>query len=149
MKIIVDSNIVFSTLLNTKSTLGEIVFHSDDIFDFYSVEYMRIEIKKHWNKLLKISKLTDEQLEKSYNTVLTKISFINEELIPQTIWKESEKLVQGIDVDDVDFIALTKQLKGKLWTGDKALQTGFKSKGFKNVLTTDEILKLWIKKRKQ
>ncbi len=147
MKVIIDSNIVFSTLLNTESALGQIVFHSDGIFDFYSAQHMRTEIRKHWSKLLKISKLTDEELEKSYNTVLTKISFINEELIPHKIWEEAEKLVNGIDVDDIDFVALTKQLKGKLWTGDKHLYAGLKNKGFKNILTTNEILKLWIKKK--
>ena len=106
---------------------------------------MRTEIRKHWDKLKKLSKLTDEQLEESYYALLTKITFINEELIPQKIWEDSENILEGIDLDDADFVALTKYLKGKLWTGDKVLRDGLRDKGFKNVLTTFEILKLWMK----
>ena len=146
MKIIVDTNIIFSSLLKTHTTFGQIIFNSGGIFEFYSAQYMRIEIRNHWDKLKRISKLTDQQLEESYYTLLTKISFINEEIIPQKIWKNSEIIADGIDLDDTDFIALTRHLKGKLWTGDKTLRDGLKSKGFKNVLTTTEMLKLWTKK---
>lgn len=106
---------------------------------------MRTEIREHWDKLKKLSKLTEAELEESYYALLTKITFINEELIPQKFWVESEKLLEDIDLDDIDFVALTKYLKGKLWTGDKTLRDGLKDKGFKNVLTTFEILNLWMK----
>ena len=147
MKIVVDSNIIFSALLRTNSTFGQIIFNSEGIFEFYSAQYMRLEIRRHWSKLLKISKLTQQQLEESFYTLLTKITFINEGLISQKIWVDSEKLVDRIDLDDIDFVALTKHLKGKLWTGDNILRDGLKSRGFKNVLTTNEILKLWTKKK--
>jgi len=147
VKIIIDSNIVFSALLKTQTTFGQIIFNSDGIFEFYSSQRMRTEIHKHWDKLKKISKLNDQQLEESFYTLLTKVSFINEELIPQKTWEDSEKIVKGIDEDDIDFIALTKYLKGKLWTGDKILRDGLINKGFKSVLTTSELLKLWTKQR--
>ena len=108
---------------------------------------MRAEIQKHWTKLLKISKLSDQQLEESYYSILTNITFINEEIIPSSTWEKSEILTSGIDLDDTDFVALTIHLKGKLWTGDNVLRDGLKRKAFKNVLTTKEILKLWAKKK--
>jgi hypothetical protein len=37
---------------------------------------------------------------------------------------------------------LTKNLKAKLWTGDKELIKGLKSKKFKDVFTTGEILEI-------
>jgi predicted nucleic acid-binding protein len=80
---------------------------------------MRFEIRKHWNKLKKISKLTDLELETAYDKMLTKFTFINEELIPQNDWEKAETFVADIDLDDIDFVALTKYLKGNLWTGDK------------------------------
>ncbi len=46
MKIVVDTNIIFSALLNTNSTIGDLLFNSDKHFDFYSCSYMRYEIKK-------------------------------------------------------------------------------------------------------
>ena len=83
-KIIVDTNIIFSCLLNSQGTIGDLIFNSEDIFDFYSNQYMRFEIRKHWNKLIKVSRLTDLELETAYEKMLTKLTFINEELIPQS-----------------------------------------------------------------
>jgi hypothetical protein len=37
---------------------------------------------------------------------------------------------------------LTKNLKAKLWTGDKELIKGLKSKKFKEIITTGEILEI-------
>jgi hypothetical protein len=68
---------------------------------------MRYEIRKHWIKLLKISKLTDQDLQDAYEKVLTKITFINAVLISAATWQKAEQTVQNIDMDDVDFIALT------------------------------------------
>ena len=149
MKIIIDTNIIFSALLKTQTTFGQIIFNSDGVFEFYSPHYLRTEIRKHWDRIKKISKLTDKQLEESYDSLLTKITFINEEIIPQKIWEDSEKITDGTDLDDTDFVTLTKYLKGKLWTGDLELRDGLKKKGFKNVLTTSEIFKLWTKKKEE
>lgn len=120
-KIIVDTNIIFSCLLNSQGTIGDLIFNSHNIFSFYSNEYMRFEIRKHWSKLKKISKLTDLELETAFDKMLINLTFIHEELIPGKIWEKAETLVADIDIDDTDFVALTKYLKGALWTGDKLL----------------------------
>jgi len=142
VKIIIDTNIIFSGLLNTNGTIGDLIFNSNNIFEFYSCSYMRKEIKKHWGKLKRISKLSDKELKDSQFQLFNKIHFISEELIPEKTWKNAEQLVQNIDLDDSDFIALTEYLKGKLWTGDKELYKGLKEKEYKRLLTTQELLKL-------
>ena len=142
MKIVVDTNIIFSTLLNSNSTIGDLLFNSDKHFEFYSCSYMRYEIQKHWERLKKISKLTDEQLQVSYTQVLSKLKFINEEIIPVETWLASEQITKGIDIDDTDFVALTKFLKATLWTGDKVLYNGLKRLEFKKLLNTTELLAL-------
>lgn len=141
-KIIVDTNIIFSCLLNSQGTIGDVFFNSENIFGFYSNQYMRFEIRKHWNKLKKISKLTDLELETSYEKMLTKLTFINEELIPQKDWEKAESLLADIDLDDTDFVAVTRYLKGSLWTGDKALYEGLKTKRFRTVYNTQDIIKI-------
>jgi predicted nucleic acid-binding protein len=142
MKIVVDTNIIFSSLLNSDGVIGDLIFNSSKHFEFYSCSYMRFEIQKHWGKLKKISKLSDEQLEVSYAQILTKIKFINEEIIPVDIWLSSEKITKDIDVDDTDFVALTRFLKATLWTGDKVLYNGLKEISFKKVLNTSDLLEL-------
>ncbi len=140
MKIIVDTNIIFSALLNSESNIGDLIFNSGSYFQFYSCNYMRYEIRKHWIKLKTISKLSDENLEISYIQIISKIKFINEDLIPKEIWLESEEIANKIDINDIDFIAMTKFMKATLWTGDKILFNGLKKNNFKKVLNTSEIL---------
>lgn len=102
---------------------------------------MRFEIRKHWERLKKISTLTDFELQTAYEKMLTKLTFINEELIPQTDWEKAEELLKEIDLDDTDFVALTRFLKGILWTGDKPLYNGLKSKRFRTVFNTQDLIK--------
>ena len=92
--------------------------------------------------LLKISKLTDTELQMAYETMLTKLTFINDELIPQSDWEKAEILVADIDIDDTDFVTLTRYLKGSLWTGDKPLYDGLKAKRFRTVYNTQDMIKL-------
>lgn len=47
MKIVVDTNIIFSSILNSNSNIGDLIFNSDNQFEFYSCSYMRFEILKH------------------------------------------------------------------------------------------------------
>lgn len=48
MKIVVDTNIIFSTLFNSNSTIGDLLFNADKHFEFYSCSNMRFEIQKDW-----------------------------------------------------------------------------------------------------
>jgi predicted nucleic acid-binding protein len=146
MKIVVDTNIIFSALLNSNSTIGDLLFNSDNHFEFYSCNYMRYEIKQHWERLKKISKLTEEQLQVSHTQVLSKLKFINEEIIPVETWLASEQIVKGIDIDDTDFVALTKFLKATLWPGDKILYNGLKILDFRKLINTAQLLELRMTK---
>ena len=114
MKIIIDTNIIFSALLNSSGTIGDLIFNSDSVFEFYSCSYMNHEIDKHWIKLKSISKLTENQLQVARFELFKKINFINEELIPEKLWLSAERIVKDIDIDDVDFVALTHFIKGTI-----------------------------------
>ena len=126
MKIIVDTNIVFSALLNSNSRIGKILLNSKEHFQFFTCNYLRIEIQRHRNKLLKITKLTEDQLSELEELVTQHITFIDERLIPQDILIKTETELKAIDPDDTVFVALTKHLEGKLWTGDLQLYNGLK-----------------------
>jgi predicted nucleic acid-binding protein len=43
-KIIVDTKIIFSCLLSSQGTIGDLIFNSGNVFNFYSNQYMRFEI---------------------------------------------------------------------------------------------------------
>ncbi len=69
MKIVVDTNIVFSGILNSTGKIGKILIHSKSHFQFYSCSFLRIELLKHRVKLLKLTKLNGESLEELQNLV--------------------------------------------------------------------------------
>ena len=139
MKIIIDTNIAFSSILNSKGKIGKILFHSKGHFNFYSTSDLKIEMLKHRNKLLKLTGLTISELEELELITTKKITFISEELIPQKHLLFAENLLADIDPDDTTFVALAKHLKAKLWTGDKELIMGLKAKKFNDVITTQEL----------
>ncbi len=139
MKIIVDTNIVFSAILNSNSRIGKILLNSKEHFQFFTYNYLRTEIQRHRNKLLKITKLTEDQLSELEVLVTQHITFIDERLIPQGLLIKTETQLKAIDPDDTVFVALTKHLEGKLWTGDMQLYKGLKSKRFKDLILTSEL----------
>jgi predicted nucleic acid-binding protein len=139
MKIIVDTNIVFSAILYSNSRIGKILLNSKQHFQFFSCNYLQIEINRHRNKLLKLTKLTDVQLTELASLVTDKITFIDERLIPIDLLIKTEKQLKTIDPGDTVFVALTKHLEGKLWTGDMRLYNGLKAKRFKDIILTSEL----------
>ncbi|HWZ15896.1 MAG TPA: PIN domain-containing protein [Mucilaginibacter sp.] len=139
MKIVVDTNIIFSGLLNTNGAIGELLINSKNSFEFYSCNYMRFEIEKHREKIKKISKLSDLQLADAEFHLFSRLKFVNEDLIPKAVWEKAVKLTNDIDLDDTDFVALAIYLKGGLWTGDKELYNGLKRKKFKKVFNTADL----------
>ena len=139
MKIIVDTNIVFSAILNSNSRIGKILLNSKEHFQFFSCNYLRIEIQRHRNKLLKLTKLSEDKLSELQELITQHITFIDERLIPQDLLLKTETQLKAIDPDDTVFVALTKHLEGKLWTGDLQLYNGLKAKRFKDIILTSEL----------
>ncbi len=78
MKIIVDTNIVFSALLNSGSKIGKILTHSKEHFQFFSCNYLQTEIQRHQKKLLKLTKLAEPALSELVELVTHHITFIDE-----------------------------------------------------------------------
>ncbi len=142
MKIIVDTNIVFSAILNSNSKIGKILLNSKEHFQFYSCDYLRTEIRKHRNKILKLTKQPEADLAELEELITHKIVFINEQLLPQELIAKTELLLKSIDPNDTPFVALTKHLEGKLWTGDMQLYNGLKAKRFKDIILTADLSKL-------
>ena len=148
-KIIIDTNILFSALLNTDSRIGQILINGKRFYDFYAPEYIREEIIEHKDKIKAIAKLSDDDFIELNELVLRNITILNHTLIPAHIYKKAEKLCETIDLDDTIFVAVAEFIRGKLWTGDKKLINGLAEKGYKRLIRTEEIYRDFISKRKR
>jgi len=142
MRIVVDTNIAFSAILNTNSKISKIILQPRTKLNFYSTKQLLDEIVEHWAKLKKLSKYSDQQLHEVVSLITNKIIFINPELIPSNLYRKAEQLTVNIDIDDTEFVALTEHIKGKLWTGDKELKRGLHKQGWDKSITTEELFKI-------
>ena len=73
MRIIVDTNIVFSALLNSNSRIGRLLLDSRDKFRFYSCKYLQKEIHRHRDKICHYSGLNNDDLSELLALVESRI----------------------------------------------------------------------------
>jgi predicted nucleic acid-binding protein len=139
MIVIVDTNIIFSAILNTDSNIGQILITRFPVYDFYAPKYVRDELLEHKSKLKKLANLKENNFLEVYELVLKHITILDHHLVPVKFYRKAMTLCQNIDEDDIPFVALTLFLKGKLWTGDKKLTAGLKEKGFKQFIKISEL----------
>lgn len=128
MKVIVDTNIIYSALLKSDSWFAETLFLSDSTY--YLPRFAVVELFKHKEKILSASRLTEEELLETLHLLLKQIQFIDEEVISTGRLIEAYHLCKDIDPKDMMFVALALELDAVLWTQDKELIQGLQSKGF-------------------
>lgn len=147
MRVVVDTNITFSAILNTNSKISRIILQPKSRLNLYSTQQLELELAEHWDKLKRISNYSETELHKAAALITSKIKFINVELIPGTLFLKAESLTGDIDIDDTEFVALTEHARGKLWTGDKELIKGLKLKKWDKFITTDQLFKIIVKRK--
>ena len=134
MKVIVDTNIIFSALLKEDNKYANILIKNDFNHDFYAVYFTIVELFKHKEKIKKYSKLSDEDVLEVLYELLKHINIINDHIISIPAWKQAMHLVHDIDIKDLPNVALTIELDAKLWTNDTELKVGLRAKGFDEFL---------------
>lgn len=147
MKIIVDSNILFSAILNTNSRYWSSFNRGGAFFDFYGPKYARTEILRHQNKIKEIARMSDEEFLEAYELVFKIITILNHSILPEKHFRKAIEYCQDVDLDDAMFVGFSEYLNSKLWTGDKKLITGLKTKKFERIITTEEIYKEFLRRR--
>lgn len=149
MRIVIDTNIAFSAILNTNSKISKIILQPRSKINLYSTKQLLDEITEHRNKLKKISKYTDKQLHEAVSLITNKIKFINAELIPDKLYAKAERITKDSDIDDTEFVALTEHIKGKLWTGDKELRNGLLKHQWNKLISTEELYSFILKGKRK
>ena len=148
-KIIVDSNIIFSAILNVNSRIGQILLTSRHSYDFYAPKYVRDEILNHQQKLKKIAKLDDDQFLEVYELIVKNITILDHSIAGKPNYKKAFELCKDVDLDDVPFVAFSLYLKCQLWTGDKKLIKGLKERNFDKIVTTNELFDDLLRKSRK
>lgn len=133
--VVVDTNILFSSLLRRETGLVEVLLRYEH--RFFICELVVAEMFKLKEKIVKASHLPEEDIVQFYYTLIRRIDIFKEQLIAKINWSKAFVLCKDIDATDTPHVALTLELDGLLWTGDKKLKEGLKEKGFDRFFTPE------------
>lgn len=95
---------------------------------------------KYKERILRFSKLDEDDLLDVLYRLVKKITFVNEDTSSDEIWEEARRLTDDIDSKDTPFVALSLSLNATLWTGDRTLAEGPQAKGFSQVVDTPTLM---------
>lgn len=124
----VDTNILFSALLRLENRFATMLLRRD--YRFFVCESVLVELFKHKEKILRASRLSDEDLVRFYHVLLRRLTLYKEDLISTENWRAAADLCHGVDEGDVAHVALSLELDAPLWTGDIRLRDGLIARGF-------------------
>lgn len=145
-KIIIDSNILFSALLNLDSKIGQILLIGNKYFDFYAPGYIREEIFEYKDKIMKYSFMNEIEFIETYELLMHEIRVMNSKLIPTEFYNKALNLCKDVDINDTIFVALSEYLRARLWTGDKKLKSGLEPKGYFRIISTEQLFKEFLER---
>ncbi|PIQ94666.1 MAG: hypothetical protein COY75_01770 [Nitrospirae bacterium CG_4_10_14_0_8_um_filter_41_23] len=138
MKIVVDSNIIFSALISGKEIYVDI-FKINDVF---IPDIVFSELNKYEARLIKKTKLKKNEFKTFVQMLFEEITVIPKFAISPENWQMAYNICNKIDEKDTPFVALSLELKIPLCTNDKTLYEKLKEKGFDNFVTVEELMKL-------
>ena len=125
---VIDTNLIFSALISSSSSIRDMLLEENIIY--YAPNYIIAELIKHKEKMLKFSKLTEDEFYNYLNGIVEKVRFVHTDFISDESRQTAYDLCKDVDVKDTLFVALTIELGVPLWTGDKKLKNGLMRKGF-------------------
>ena len=126
LTLVADTNIVFSAIIKP-GRIRELVL--DERIALYAPEELLLELNELKTKILKHTRLTEEELTYIIQVLANNIITI----VPRETYKKPAQkaltILAETDPSDTPFVALTIYLGAPLWTGDKrlirlALKTG-------------------------
>lgn len=126
MLLVVDANVVFSALINKGKVFKVFELnHSLSMFEFVMPEYLFLELGKRIDKLLFQSKLSKEEIAKTF-------SLIKKQINPISSLTFLDKLSEAIELNfkDSPYIALALKLNCGIFSGDKGLKKQDRAKVF-------------------
>ena len=102
MRIVIDTNIVFSAILNTQGKLSRIILQPKSRLNFYTTNFLYQELNKHKTKLISLSKYSESEFQRAFDLITQRIKIINFDLIPKKDFETAYDLTYNIDENDIE-----------------------------------------------
>jgi predicted nucleic acid-binding protein len=133
MDLVVDANIVMSTLISAEGKTFDLIFN--DRLKLFAPEFLLEEIEKHKEEILSKSTLSEAEFKLLLSLVFSRI-----EIIPLSEFQKFVVCAEKItpDPNDTEYFALALRLNCAIWTNDKKLKGQDKIK----IHSTTELIEL-------
>lgn len=138
MIVIADSNLFISCFYSSNGLIYNIL-SSEKKVQFIAPDYIFDEIQEHFIEIKEKTKRSKRELIAILKEITKNVVFHSVDDVSNEIFQKAFEVSKDIDVDDPPFIALHFQTGHKIWTGDKVLINGLKSKGYDICITTEEL----------
>lgn len=133
MKLVVDSNILFTFFWKNAAAADLFVFQN---LELYSPEFALEEIEKYASEIIRKAKMTEREFLDIKKEIQMLITFVP--LAPyKSFLQQSVKI--SPDKDDVDFFAVALLKDCPIWSNDKRLRQQTKVR----IMTTKEVIDLF------
>jgi predicted nucleic acid-binding protein len=139
MILVLDANIVFSSILKPQGIVASILLDSENGFIFIAPEFLKAEIKKHTPRLSVLTGFDQTRISSLIDFIFSRILFYANEVIPENIQLQADDICNSIDPKDSIYIAFSLFFQSKVWSGDKKLYEGLKNKGVDLLINTNEL----------
>ena len=132
MRLVVDTNILFSAMIRDSFTRKILVSSS---LDFFMPEFALTEIEKHKGLLVEKSGLSKEDIELILGQLTENIHVVPVDEFSKFV-SQAKRALEDIDLDDIPFLALALSfINDGIWSDDK----GLKKQDLVKVWTTTEL----------
>ena len=135
-KYVIDANVLFSAFISGKSVY-RLLFSEHTI---YLPDFAFLEIEKYKQRILKKTKLSEQEFQEFVLKLLTNVTVIPNLLISQRSLKDAYELCKDIDEKDTVYIAVALELDVTLITSDKTLFAGLKERNFTQVMLLKDLI---------
>jgi predicted nucleic acid-binding protein len=142
MILILDANIVFSSILKPRSIIAGVLLDPENGIIFLAPAFLESEIKKHIPRLCLLTGFQESRINLIVELIFSKILFYPNEVIPDNVQIHADKICETIDPKDSIYIAFALFFQSKIWSGDRKLIDGLKRKGIDLLLDTPAVLEL-------
>lgn len=133
---VIDANVLFGAFISGKDLYRLLCSE----YTIYLPDYAFTEIEKYKQRILKKTKVKEEQFQTFVLSLLSKVTVIPNLLLSQASLQEAYRLCQEIDEKDTVYVAVALEFGIPLITSDKALHDGLQARQFSNVVLLKDII---------
>ena len=140
MILVIDANIIFSTVLNPNGIVAKTFFKLSRKHIFLAPDFLQFEIRKHTPRLCVLTNQSPEIVNLVLDILYSNILFYPSHIIPIEIDNHAFHILKGYDEKDIPYLSFSLFFQCKIWTGDKPLRAALETKGLNICISTIELL---------